>query len=377
MSLILYATRQPVALGGGPEATKGRLQLQPAQPSGPKAPLLLAVVAAVAVLSAAGDNPVLASGFNPTFDILQLSPQAPGVPGSATYRITAAAGEHLPAKSSIALPIGWAVTDGNTVPQDEIVGSVNVSVNHSCDSTSDSYAASIITEKPLAGEVARWRAVLSGYLAFDIVVTGDSVSGFKIANTLFLDTTFCSPLTLTMTHSGKSVSADPVLINPGTPGIYTWTATMLSDPLTVPPEHTAIVSDTVAVGNDSDGDGLVDFQDNCPNTFNPLQQDMDADGIGDACDPDIDADGWTNAAEQFMGTSSTNPCIPAGWPPDIAPVPNGNGVVQIDDVAFVAGKFGLSSGDAGYTARAEIANQNGTIQIDDLTAVAGKFGNAC
>ena len=35
---------------------------------------------------------------------------------------------------------------------------------------------------------------------------------------------------------------------------------------------------------DEDGDGLIFRFDNCPNTLNPDQSDMDADGYGDACD---------------------------------------------------------------------------------------------
>lgn len=41
-----------------------------------------------------------------------------------------------------------------------------------------------------------------------------------------------------------------------------------------------------AIGGDADGDGLADFDDNCPTTANAAQTDGDDDGMGDACDPD-------------------------------------------------------------------------------------------
>lgn len=43
--------------------------------------------------------------------------------------------------------------------------------------------------------------------------------------------------------------------------------------------------------DDADGDGLCSDVDNCPNLFNPNQEDEDTDGEGDVCDVDADNDG--------------------------------------------------------------------------------------
>jgi len=50
---------------------------------------------------------------------------------------------------------------------------------------------------------------------------------------------------------------------------------------------------------DSDGDMVPDAIDNCPGSGNSHQLDLDTDGLGDACDPDIDGDGESNQTDAF------------------------------------------------------------------------------
>jgi hypothetical protein len=53
--------------------------------------------------------------------------------------------------------------------------------------------------------------------------------------------------------------------------------------------------------SDSDGDGLTDDQDNCPNMYNPNQANNDDDGMGDVCDSDDDNDGMPDNWENEHG----------------------------------------------------------------------------
>jgi hypothetical protein len=59
--------------------------------------------------------------------------------------------------------------------------------------------------------------------------------------------------------------------------------------------------------SDSDGDGIIDVEDNCPFDPNPGQEDTDGDGIGDVCDPGTCGDIQctilgTDANETLIGT---------------------------------------------------------------------------
>lgn len=57
---------------------------------------------------------------------------------------------------------------------------------------------------------------------------------------------------------------------------------------------------------DTDGDGVGDYDDNCKLGENADQNDLDEDGLGDACDGDSDGDGLSDEEESALGTDSLN-----------------------------------------------------------------------
>jgi Bacterial Ig domain/Thrombospondin type 3 repeat len=96
--------------------------------------------------------------------------------------------------------------------------------------------------------------------------------------------------TATVSADQKSIRYTPA---PGFVGIVTFSYTIVDefDEVCMVP---ATVTITVGPGADfdCDVDGVNDVPDNCPTVVNPDQADRDGDGIGDACDPDGNGDGF-------------------------------------------------------------------------------------
>ena len=89
----------------------------------------------------------------------------------------------------------------------------------------------------------------------------------------------------TLRRKSTVTSGDPNGADPFDPAVQ-WDGFPIDD-------FTGLGSHTL----DSDGDGVSDPTDNCSTTANASQVDLDADALGDACDPDVDNDGKSNASD--------------------------------------------------------------------------------
>lgn len=89
---------------------------------------------------------------------------------------------------------------------------------------------------------------------------------------------------------------------------------------------------------DTDGDGIPDDQDNCPDTPNPDQADSNANGIGDACEAmpgDLNGDGCVDRSDYYIIVGD----IRDGEPNDPAYDLNGDGTVNIADARYLVTLF--------------------------------------
>ncbi|MFT5928469.1 MAG: hypothetical protein ACI805_001592, partial [Candidatus Azotimanducaceae bacterium] len=86
-----------------------------------------------------------------------------------------------------------------------------------------------------------------------------------------------------------------------------------------------------ACADDADGDGVPDGDDNCPIIVNPGQEDLDMDSIGDACDDDTDGDGVLNDADLCLSTPAGEAVGANGCSADFT------ATLEIDDLVFLTG----------------------------------------
>jgi hypothetical protein len=121
---------------------------------------------------------------------------------------------------------------------------------------------------------------------------------------------------------------------------------------------------------DSDTDGFYDFEDNCPQAFNPLQTDADSDGTGNACDNcvsiynpdqnDTDADGIGGVCDN----------CPQVFNPD----QNDNDVLQMDPLEGIISFWKFEDGE-GTTANDSANGNNATVYGATWTG-NGRVGDA-
>jgi PKD repeat protein/putative intracellular protease/amidase len=125
---------------------------------------------------------------------------------------------------------------------------------------------------------------------------------------------------------------------------------------------------------DTDGDGVGDVCDNCPEVANPDQTDGDGDGLGDPCDScfDSDGDGYGNPGHPENLCAEDN--CPGSYNPDQAEVERGDincegGINVLDVLSVVNHILGTSIlNGAGPLERAD-CNDDGNINIVDALGI--------
>ena len=92
---------------------------------------------------------------------------------------------------------------------------------------------------------------------------------------------------------------------------------------------------------DTDGDGIPDSRDNCTLVANPRQEDTDGDGYGNACDADLNNDGFVNSLDMALMRAQFARRGVAG---DI----NGDGIVNSIDLSLFSSLFGKQPGPSAF-----------------------------
>ena len=109
----------------------------------------------------------------------------------------------------------------------------------------------------------------------------------------------------------------------------------LADPFDIGADEVVLV-----LTPDTDGDGVVDTQDNCTLAPNPNQRDTDADGFGNFCDADLNNDLTVNLSDFSLFRSAFGTA-------DADADFNGDGSVNLSDFSIFRSLFGSAPGPSG------------------------------
>ncbi|MBU1145946.1 thrombospondin type 3 repeat-containing protein [Patescibacteria group bacterium] len=146
----------------------------------------------------------------------------------------------------------------------------------------------------IAGKTMRLYAAVRNYGVYDVSGYATFYSGSNIIG---------SSQIVTVVSGGQGY-ADQVFVDWTIPeGNFNIRVDILGQsPQDQNPNNDSALTGMFYPEKDSDGDGVIDKNDNCPNMANSDQTDTDNDGVGNVCDSDDDNDGLTDTKEQEIGT---------------------------------------------------------------------------
>ena len=335
--------------------------------------LVVVLVAAVWLL---GNSTASAAPFTPSF-YLTVSNANTGVRANTTMVHSVPAGNNLIDSINTFIPIDWQIAAGDSYPVGNIVGQVSAKADKGCNGSVDTLTpGNLINQalEPTDPSQAEWLAVVDGtWQMLFIVDQTTQPREWQIAVTLAnasMPANMCAPEELTVSISGSSSPAGALVIaNPTHANTYIWDDGLLS----YGGSQVIFVSDDVVIGMDTDSDGWANTVDNCPSVVNPDQLNTDGDSLGDACDPDDDNDGFSDAVETAVGTNPLIRCGTNAWPADI----NNDTFSDIADISALTGVFGQSVPPA--PARYNVAPDppDTFVDITDVSRLTGLFGQRC
>jgi hypothetical protein len=272
--------------------------------------------------------------------------------------------------------MGSTLQVNSTTPADPIVGfQVHVSSTSSSGVSlvginADCYGSVIICSHSFC----QTDGTVAGDLEYGCVTLGgdEFSSGGPLANFTF-NANGNGCIVAHLVTAPDDVNLDTYTVDATTSGIQAVVVNTSTVPILV---GTGSLDDCPGVPlHDFDGDGIMNSDDNCPMVANPNQRNTDqfnalanlpgTDALGDACDLDIDGDGYNNAQEATLGKNSAVFCAIVRADVD------GDGSVTILDLSQIARSFGQSVPPA--PERKSQDGDNG-ISILDISRAAQYFG---